>query len=276
IVELLNYCRTKPDLQINLYTNGVLLEKYFEEIVPLVDFLSLSIDGSDSEKNAVLKGGDPSDFDRILRAIKRWGSLDSRPRLQVITLMSRQNVGDIEEIGRLLEREVSGLPDFRWKINYYSPMGRRPEPSSGFEIYYEEFEGCVKVAQKIFPNLDITYSYRPDSYQYLILGSQGDLLTVVDGTYVSIGNLLTGEFLEDVDKILGEVEATKRVIARHLRRDDLFGTPESKLARKVSVGGVNAKSGPMSRFTRETRVSPYFGEAAEEIMRRELSKGDAG
>jgi pyruvate-formate lyase-activating enzyme len=156
IIELLIYCRSKPGLQVNFYTNGVLLERDFNRVIPLVDLLSLSLDGHTPEKNAILRGGHLSDFDCVVRLIECFKVLGKKCMLQIITVISRMNANDIEDIGALLDSKAHYIPHFRWKINYNFPYGRGRALLP--ELPYEEFEALAKKAQQKYPRLNIQYS----------------------------------------------------------------------------------------------------------------------
>ncbi len=237
--ELIKYCRNRyPDMQINLYTNGVLLEDLFDRIVPYVDFVSLSLDGSTPEKNAGLRGGNTSDFGRVVRIVNKIRGLEKRPRCQIVTLVHRNNASDIEAIGSFLQREFAQMDGLRWKLNYYVTISRS---SDGMSMPYEEFEALAGRMQKRFPSLGVGHSPLMHSYRCLLLGRDGDLMTMVDEQYTLIGNLLTGEFAESSEEMFRRVLDASRKKMEAIGRGDMAEKLKREEEPRASSSGEVAR-----------------------------------
>jgi len=219
ISGILAYCKTKQGLQVNFYTNGILLENNFSSIVPFVDLLSLSLDGSSGLRNASLRGGEASDFDCIIRSIQKIKLLEKRPVLQVISVVSRENIDDIENIGRVLEKETRGITNFQWKINLNFSFGRGKALVP--ELKYAEFESLAKKIQQKFPLMKINYSPPLNTDGFLDLDQEGNLIAYVDAEVVVLGNLFTGKYLKNAEAIMRRIITAQHKKAVHIGRLDL-------------------------------------------------------
>ncbi len=111
-------------IRILMETNGTLIDDSIASQLKGADpFVSISLDGSNRETHAILRGN-PDSFDRALRGIRKLVRNGIRP--QIICCLHMGNVGDLENVIRLAQDiGASSL-----KVNFISSMGRAQDIAS--------------------------------------------------------------------------------------------------------------------------------------------------
>ena len=186
--ELMKHSK-KEGMQTLLFTNCTTMNKrYADKIMPYVDSISMSLDGSNEEFNSFPRRA--GHFKKVMNTLKLLTNYDTN--VQVLTVVTHKNRFDLRDIGNLLLRKTEGL-DFQWKLNYYSRIGRSAKKyflaGDPFFIKYEGFLEAVGATRKYFEGkLNIRYSLRQHDYGYLFIFPDGNLYTTKGAKYISLGN----------------------------------------------------------------------------------------
>jgi len=97
-----------PGIRQTLLTNGLLLEKRFEEIARFFNEMILSIDGPDGETHNAIRGVDA--FSQIVRGIRLAVSSGVRARISVRTVVQKKNFRSLPAMVRFARGlGVSGI-----------------------------------------------------------------------------------------------------------------------------------------------------------------------
>lgn len=170
-----------------LFTNCTLMEERAVEVLPYTCMISVSLDGSTEENNAAARK--PGHFGDVMNTLRLLREKYSRVKTQALTVVTRKNTDDLENIGHLLESETRGL-DFQWKLNFYQPIGRQnPE----FSMDYSQFKEAATAVQKKFAHLGTRYSTNEHDWGYLFVFPDGQMYTTEGGKYVRLGNIFDHE-----------------------------------------------------------------------------------
>jgi radical S-adenosyl methionine domain-containing protein 2 len=121
-------------IQTSLTTNGILLEKQWDKIIPNCDWITFSLDASNPELQAAM-GRDKSHFDRIIYLIEKI-TQTTRINIKINTVATRKNINNILDLANI----VKELPIKRWKIiRFYGIRGSAKENISTFDINDKDF-----------------------------------------------------------------------------------------------------------------------------------------
>lgn len=152
--ELFKLCRQikekHPKLSIRLLTNGILLEKYIEEIQSIFDVVVVSFDAINREGYKRLRGVDG--FEKVIRAIKILKASEVPIEIRLRTVVQKENYKHIPEIIDLAAltkvNTISFLPvdiksDFSFGRSGNKQEGKR------FILNTDETEELEKIVQNI-------------------------------------------------------------------------------------------------------------------------------
>lgn len=193
-----------------LSTNWILL-KTNQDILDIVHDIWIPIDGSDPEKNQIMRVWTKAHFQKALDALKFVQ--DQRPHidLTIRTVAASRNIQDIPNIGRVLIENWIDPKRIRWKIYQCSTSGPRRGKtiSDGWLISDEEFRALqqeVETANPQFENLKFQPLSRSTKNRYFHVGPNGDLKIVendirwlpIENTIGRIGNGNISEQLESI------------------------------------------------------------------------------
>ncbi|MBF0510876.1 MAG: radical SAM protein [Candidatus Omnitrophica bacterium] len=241
IVDLVKYAKEKG-LRILFYTNSVLLnERKFLDLIPNIDFLSVSINGYNIENDQV--SGRQGTFEAGLRTIGLIKQHFPHLKTQILTVASAKNLADLPKIGQLMEQQRQGLQNFRWKISRYKRIGKTAklyaEEKDPYFIDYETyFEACQAIRRQ-FDN-DFTIAYDTPSYDqsYLYLDSKGVLEASVYGNNISFGNILDHDALERLQGSPQLAKIRNNITSKllHLGRTELLSQKQEVSASMTSAG----------------------------------------
>ncbi|MDC0740865.1 viperin family antiviral radical SAM protein [Polyangium mundeleinium] len=187
-----------------LVTNGTRLakEQLLHRIVPLLDWVSLSIDGSTPELMAEMGRGNAAFWKHCIRC---WKKLSEYPhlRLKINTVVTRQNVHDDM---RALIRE---LRPARWKVFQVLPVkGQNDGKVEPLLIKREEFDTYVARhreldAEGLGP---VAEDNRALTGTYLMLDALGRLFSNKTGEHVYTESVLDVGVWEVVRQVGWDVE----------------------------------------------------------------------
>jgi MoaA/NifB/PqqE/SkfB family radical SAM enzyme len=173
-----------------LFTNCMALASRADQVMPHVAEISVSLDGPDERRNAVNRR--PGHFMATMQALEMLKAHRYPTRkVQVLTVVTTRNAGDLAELGQLLAGVAPGLDAFTWKLNFCQPIGRCDR---SLVMDYDLFADLARKTQRHFAGrLKVKYSPQNHDNAYLFLLADGNLYTTVGGQYVLRGNLFRPE-----------------------------------------------------------------------------------
>jgi MoaA/NifB/PqqE/SkfB family radical SAM enzyme len=197
IGKLLEFSKRRG-LRVTLSTNTLLLPDMGNRVLPYVDEIGIPMDGASSETNNNMRKNTLgiNSFWYQMRALE--GVKANYPDIHVTirTVMSKMNIYDMSEIGRLLTSYREGFD--RWKIYQFAPYSYGRTNSPFYWISDALFKRTVTGLLTEFPDHNI--AYQPASSgegRYIFVGSTGDVYGVGSNyEYKIIGNFKKGNFLE--------------------------------------------------------------------------------
>jgi MoaA/NifB/PqqE/SkfB family radical SAM enzyme len=172
-----------------LFTNGLfLVPDGSRKLDGILDELTLPIDGSTPKVHSRSRGVEDG-FHVSLALLELCHSLTVRA--DVSTVVSRQNIDDIYNIGALLVD--NGVR--KGKLFQFAPIARARRIESKFGIASEVFRKVTNGLDAFRDRLEIDVrATGVESMQsYLHLSPAGDMLIVRDGAYCNIGNIIRAQ-----------------------------------------------------------------------------------
>lgn len=201
IDNMLSYSK-RMGLIVTLSTNGIYLKDHLSAIIENVDNLGIPIDGSTPEKNALMRIGNPKQFNLALEAIKMVKEAKPGICVTVRTVVTQINSDDIGDIGRLLSDMPDGYID-KWKIyQCLPPSGEKMLNWDNLRVSDEKFKEIVTHVRDLFPSLNIVSQDMASQIKnggYVFVRPNGDIENVFTG---NIGNPLK----EKEEMFLGKVK----------------------------------------------------------------------
>lgn len=179
-----------------LQTNGLLLPNMLNEIDEFVDWYSLSLDGSNSLKNSIMRG--PLHFAKTIQSLNLINNLN-KP-VKIGTVVTKVNSDDVINIGMLLKDKVTV-----WKLyQFYARKGCEAERNeNNFNIEDSLFRTIVSQTKKRYPDINIqTHSVKDFSKGPCVLIHPDGKVHLTEGTEdVEIGNM----YEEEIDTIQNRI-----------------------------------------------------------------------
>lgn len=192
----------KEGLFTVLSTNGLKLDSnpsLLEKLVPSLDWIALSLDGSTSEVNAKMRVGLTPEiglkhFGAILRVVQRIRTDHPQLKIKVGTVVAKPNLKDVHNIPFSL-RDHAAIPD-TWKLYQISPSEYGKINYPELKISDDEFEKVftkakVNAGEAGIKNV-VKYVNATRPGKYLFINPLGEVLIVdpEENDYQSIGNML--------------------------------------------------------------------------------------
>ncbi len=117
IIPIIKYLHQKK-IPTGLVTNGLLLEKYADQLVKSgLDFLAVSLDGPD-EATQFKRGYVPNSFNQIIRGIEKFCLLRQDqvfPNIRIATVINKTNFNNFNKIYSVLKN----IPIDQWSISHF-------------------------------------------------------------------------------------------------------------------------------------------------------------
>jgi len=215
--ELLRHAKSKG-LETWLFTNCMHMRERQAEILPHIDRISISLDGSTARRNRKAHG--KGQFERVLDtlAMLRTAEPEFAGVVQVLTVVTRKNKRDLKRIGKLLREQKQGLR-FRWKLNFYLPIGRF---NRRYQLEYRKFRQWADRTEARFPDIKVYVSPPVHDRAYLFIMPDGAMYTTEGAKYVCLGNIF--------ERSSYEVEALHEIEVNMTKKGRLKrGLPEDGL-----------------------------------------------
>lgn len=174
---VLRYAKETLSMCTTLSTNAILLNKLHERVLPWVDDLGISLDGSTPEINKRMRPGKIDNFQNVIDGIKLVQSVYPKIDLTVRTVIARPNIHDVENIPSVLNDNGVDLSRIRYKLYQVEPIGSRADVTNTDEWRVSEDE-CKSIESKIekhHPDLSVTLQlYGETSGRYYQVFPHGD------------------------------------------------------------------------------------------------------
>ncbi len=117
IIKIIKYLHSKK-IPTGLVTNGLLLEKYANDIVNSgLDFLAISLDGPD-EATQYQRGYVKGSFDQIIKGINKVVKLRGNkyfPNIRIATVINKSNINNFDKIYPIVKK----LKADQWSISHF-------------------------------------------------------------------------------------------------------------------------------------------------------------
>ncbi|MDD4012955.1 MAG: radical SAM protein [Candidatus Omnitrophica bacterium] len=284
LAELLKYAKDKG-VTTWLFTNGILMDDArADEIMPFVDMISLSLDGHDDATNALNRR--KGHFDAVMRVLDIMVRKFPHKDVQVLTVVTNRNKGDVRKIGALLRGKSRGLERFQWKLNYYKRIGRsHEEMASDKDVYlmsYGEFKELAVTTLREFSDMRVRYSPPEHDMAYLFVFPDGTLATTVNAQYIKFGNVLDpGTLVNEANiKAFRQITDNIRQRAVYIPQKGAYAVPDFK---KMNLMGKNGEAiihrlhGMMlddvsEHMRRVTRISMLIAERMNESGKAKIKQ----
>jgi radical S-adenosyl methionine domain-containing protein 2 len=183
-IDLITYAHDKR-LKNALFTNGLLLTpKLIEQLDPILDHLSLPLEGSTPEIHERVMGS-KKHHNKVLSLLPHVTK--KRFNLEVSTVITQQNIDDLANLGNLLA--TYGVP--KWKLFQFYPLGRGLLNNESLSVNSDAFLNATKSIAELFPNIDVDIQVGDEDKQasYFNLDPKGDVYTTIKNKYVLMGNI---------------------------------------------------------------------------------------
>jgi SynChlorMet cassette radical SAM/SPASM protein ScmF len=150
-------------LAISIETNGLLIDTALAEFLKLkgVSFVSVSLDGADTETHEGLRGV-PGCYERTIAGIKNLVAAGLRP--QMICTLHRGNIFQVGEVAKLAES--LGCESVKFNIAMQMGRGERFAADQGLAVpeiidLYRHIEGELVPQSKVLIHFDIPFAFYP-------------------------------------------------------------------------------------------------------------------
>lgn len=190
-------------LRVTLSTNGIMLKRRADDVLPYVNEIGIPIDGYDASSNGRMRIGTPRAFQCAVDAVRLVSARYPAIEITVRTVVSNVNSGYVERIGELLNGMSAEFD--RWKLYQFSSRGIGEKHSAEHGISVAEFRRSIGQVRSRFPALNISAQEELEGTgRYLFVGPDGVVFGVDDeGRYRQAGAWRHGAFdLSAADCIL--------------------------------------------------------------------------
>lgn len=200
--ELLKHSK-KRQLNVTLSTNTLLLPNKHQDVLPYIDEIGIPLDGSSPERNQKMRKGTIRAFQSALHALELVSGHYPEIHTTVRTVVSRQNIYDIHNIGHILNQR-SAMFD-RWKIYQFTPVSIGLAHLDEHYLSRSEFDSVTESLH--FPELNVEiYPNEQRTGRYVFVGPEGNIFGVDEsGNYRVVSNFLNNnedEVLTGIRQIL--------------------------------------------------------------------------
>jgi MoaA/NifB/PqqE/SkfB family radical SAM enzyme len=202
--ELLR-CSKELNIQTVMSTNGTLVHRRHADVLPLLDWIALPIDGCDETTHELARPGKVPSFWPTIKAMNFIRETYPDLRIKVGTVITRHNADSVSQIPQAIAR-LAPNPDV-WKIYQVSYSNYGADNRALLHISDVEFESVVKRAVADAAKVRwqvVVYRNSERDGKYLFIEPTGDAKVIVNRDEFVIGN-----FLSDFD---GTVEKVSRYV----------------------------------------------------------------
>lgn len=199
--QILSHARSKG-IEVYLSTNGLLLERFYDQVIPHITTLGLALDGSTPEMSIAMTRGSKQ-FDTTLHFLRRFKRAPPSFSVKVGTVVSAINLRDILNIGSVLfEDDTIHAPDV-WRLYEFTPGGEGRFSKDRHFLPTASFDKIVRQVKSAFPARIIMPLSNEDSNDSYIFVDPRLLIQI----YRNNGNLVIGDLQEMTVKDLLDLKS---------------------------------------------------------------------
>lgn len=180
-----------------LSTNGTLVARRAGDVLPLLDWIALPLDGPTSSAHDSARPGTVKSFDRVIEACSIVRAQYPGVRMKLGTVITAKNFSTVDQIPRVANN-LFGRPDV-WKLYQVSYSNYGQDNREALHVADYLFEEVVReaVAEASKFGWETTVYRNSDrSGKYLFVEPDGSAMAIVRGDEVSFGN-----FFHDLDVV---------------------------------------------------------------------------
>ncbi len=208
LFKLADYIKSKnPKIKLSLTTNGQIInEELFNKIISAFDWISFSIDSSNTNVNTEIGRGK----DHLKKIIGLLDKFNNKIKLKINTVANKYNINDLENIYNIISKYQIN----RWKIFRFYPLRKGKEKENLFYLNESEsqlVEEYVLRKQRENSKIKIHYNNLSEfTTSYFNIYPDGSVENSKDE---NIGNLLC----DDISTILNIKQ--KELVNHNLRKN---------------------------------------------------------
>lgn len=173
-----------------LSTNGLLLEKTMDLVLPMIDWLALPIESADQALNSQLRTSPPNYFSYIRSLILTVRQRYPGVRIKLGTVITRVNKASVASIPMALGKEA--LPDV-WKLYEFSATNYGYDNQSLLAPSSTDFTSSVEAARRTAEEHHlplVVYRNAERDGKYLFVDPTGQALVIHAGNEMTIGSIV--------------------------------------------------------------------------------------
>lgn len=218
LLHLMEYAKNKG-YRLILSTNGLIQEDVRKSnILPLIDWISLPIDGEDFETCYEMRGITQQEYSNIFTLMYNIKQHFPNTGIKIGTVVTRINIDRISRI----YYQITGYADV-WKLYQVCPHENNSRLYSKLKVEDHEFDSCYqKLTNQSGDNNNngclkiVPYKSKDTNGMYLFCEPDGTAFTIREEHEFAIGNFLSdfdavvmnnGKYI-DLDKLIGNLETT--------------------------------------------------------------------
>jgi Fe-coproporphyrin III synthase len=229
--HLIQYIKQDLAMRVTLSTNGILLKRKADLLLPYIDDLGIPLDGPSHEINKMMRVGKYPHFDIALEAIKFVQSTYPNIDLTVRTVVAKPNLEYVPHIGIKLSQHGIHVERLRWKLYQVNPIGPRKKDIVEGEwlVSSKEFEKAVHESKMLNPTMNIrAQSIDKHAGRYFMIFPDGMSHVVEQGDDGFPREKYLGNVFENFDGVLKELTMEDQL----LENNDMHGVHQSSLTLK--------------------------------------------
>lgn len=177
-------------IHVVLYTSGTSDRYAVEQFFPYIRFLSIPIDAVSADAAQRMRG--PEQLARVRSLLSRMAGMRSRPKIKIGTVVTAQNIGDLDAVGDYL-RSLR-LIDV-WRLYQFSPYGIGGHNRALFQLPDADFgEAVVRQQTRHDGSFTISGRTRDETCGYcMIMDSEGNFYRYAE-EYIPLGVTIDDEW----------------------------------------------------------------------------------
>ncbi|OMF81585.1 radical SAM protein [Paenibacillus glucanolyticus] len=186
--------------KVNLFTSGSLLtEERFIKLAPYIKWLTLSLDGGNPELNMKM-GRREGHYENVLTALKFTKRIAPHVNVRLVTVVTKINTGQLQEIGEIIKDEE--LKPTWWRLKQMVALRSGKDNEKELGITDEQFLTDINALKGRFDQyIDVDGS--------LATSKSGDIMIIHPNGECTTTKFLNNQFqLINLGNILSEPMAT--------------------------------------------------------------------
>jgi Fe-coproporphyrin III synthase len=216
--DLIQYIKSDLRMRVTLSTNGILLRRKANLILPYVDDLGIPIDGPSHHVNKLMRIGKFNHFDIALDAIKYVQSEYPQIDLTVRTVVAKPNIEFVPQIGEVLLRSGINPKKLRWKLYQVNPIGPRKNDilSGDWLVSLEDFNWVIDKSKNLNPTIKIcAQPFEKHAGRYFMVFPDGSSHAIENGNDGFPSEKHLGNVFKNLDMVIKNLSDDDCLEANH-------------------------------------------------------------